>query len=69
MERSLQFALTSVAVIWFLFKKGNNNMTVKELIKELEACEPDAVVSIVINEINLEVTEIIAPAPEIVELS
>ena len=30
MERSLQFALTSVAVIWFLFKKGNNNMTVKE---------------------------------------
>lgn len=50
-------------------KKGNNNMTVKELIKELEACEPDAVVSIVINEINLEVTEIIAPAPEIVELS
>ncbi|WP_299087778.1 hypothetical protein [uncultured Bacteroides sp.] len=69
MERGLQFALTSVAVIWFLFKKGNNNMTVKELIKELEACEPDAVVSIVINEINLEVTEIIAPAPEIVELS
>ena len=44
-------------------------MTVKELIKELEACEPDAVVSIVINEINLEVTEIIAPAPETVELS
>lgn len=44
-------------------------MTVKELIKELEACEPDAVVSIVINEINLEVTELAIPTPEIVELS
>lgn len=39
-------------------------MTAKELIKELETCEPDAVVSIVINEINLEVTELITPAPE-----
>lgn len=44
-------------------------MTVKELIKELETCEPDVVVSIIINEINLEVTELITPAPEIVELS
>ena len=44
-------------------------MTAKELIKELETCEPDAVVSFVINEINLEVTELITPAPEIVELS
>ena len=44
-------------------------MTVKELIKELETCEPDVVVSIVINEINLEVTELITPAREIVELS
>ena len=50
-------------------QKGKNNMTVKELIKELETCKPDAVVSIVINEINLEVTELITPAPEIVELS
>ena len=44
-------------------------MTAKELIKEHETCEPDAVVSIVINEINLKVTELITPAPEIVELS
>lgn len=44
-------------------------MTVKELIKELETCEPEALVSIVINEINLEVTEIITPTPETVELS
>ena len=49
--------------------KEEKNMTVKELIKELETCKPDAVVSIVINEINLEVTELITPAPEIVELS
>lgn len=66
----LQFKLdgerTYNAYSYDFFKEESD---AKELIKELETCKPDAVVSIVINEINLEVTELITPAPEIVELS
>lgn len=44
-------------------------MTVEELIIKLESCEPNAVVSIVIEEINLEVIQVSSIDNFSVELS